>query len=111
MNHKFQAPTTAIEKAMSQLKSYGLVHPEALFNFEAVENLRREVTYRDEDFLYQLARTSAEEEIVDDALNYLKSLQLVSPDAIYDHRSFEHFRKEIKQNFIGTWTSITPVME
>jgi len=45
-----------IEMALEKLKESSLVAGDAFFNYEAPGNLRREVTYRDFDFLSRLSR-------------------------------------------------------
>ncbi|MBU8934445.1 MAG: class I SAM-dependent methyltransferase [candidate division Zixibacteria bacterium] len=101
----------AIELALNKLKQDGVVHPEAQFNYEAEDGLRREVTYRDDDLQYRLGRSPAEVEVVDTALEMLISMKLVSTDAGYNKQSFDSLRFAVKKEFKGSWTSITPVME
>jgi len=107
----FRPPNKAIELALSQMKADGLVHPDTKFNYSASDDLRTEVAYRDQDFAYRLGRTDLEETIVDQALNYLKSLSLVDAEANYNKNAFTSFRDEIKAKFTGRWTSLSPTME
>jgi predicted O-methyltransferase YrrM len=111
MARLFRPPKKAIELTLEKLKADRRVHPDAKFNYDAINDLRKEVTYRDGDFSYRLGRTAMEEEIVDLALEYLKSLGLVDSKANYDKKSFTAFREEIKSKFIGRWTSLSPTME
>lgn len=107
----FHPPQAVIKMIIEELKQDGVVHPDARFNYDAENGLRKEVAYRDDDFQYRMGRSSAEEEIVDAALKMLISLNLVSPEANYNKTAFDKFRTEVKGAFRGTWTSITPVME
>jgi len=110
MAQRFQAPRKLVELAVEQLKKERVVHPHASFNDRAEHGLRKEVAYRDRDFLHRLARTK-EVEYIDEALQWLKRLDIVSSNAAYDKNAFENYRKEIKRIFHGSWTSFTPVME
>jgi predicted O-methyltransferase YrrM len=107
----FRVPRTVIDNAIEQLKSDGLVHPQASFNLDAENGLRREVTYRDEELLRRIGNTGADIEVVDAALDLLKSERLVPDDAGYDKERFARFREKVKSSFKGAWTSITPSME
>jgi hypothetical protein len=49
--------------ALRKLKADGLVSEDAYFNYNAPQNLRKEVTYRDFDFLSRMSRI-AQVEIV-----------------------------------------------
>jgi len=111
MSLVFRASQRAIDLAVKKLKDDGMVHPDAVFNPEAPEDLRREVTYYDRDFMYRLGRTSVDEEIVDEALAMLKEHGLAAPAASYDKRAFEKYRADVREKFDGTWTSLTPAME
>ena len=66
--HIFHPSKTVIDKTILQLKQDGVIHPDARFNYEAENGLRKEVTYRDDDIQYRLGKSPAEEEIVDTAL-------------------------------------------
>lgn len=107
----FHPPKAAIELAMAKLIKDGVIHPDARFNYEAEQGLRKEITYRDYDLQYRLARSGEEEMIVDAARELLVSVGLISSDACYDKSAFEALRTEVKKVFRGTWTTITPVME
>ena len=108
---RFHASREIIESVLVQMKRGGYIHPQAEFNLDAEHDLRKEVTYRDEDFLSFLSRTPYEEHFIDSAMNYLIQLGHVSPSSNYSKTAFPRFRKKIKETFQGTWTSITPVME
>ncbi len=99
-----------IEMAVKELKNAGLVSPDACFNYDAPQNLRREVAYRDYDFLSRLSRT-AEVEIVRSILAWLKQKGIVPQDATYDEQAFDELRREVKARFSIPGSSITPVME
>lgn len=60
-----------IEMTLQKLKDAGLVSRDAYFNYDAPQQLRREVAYRDYLFLSRLSRT-AEVEIVRSILAWLK---------------------------------------
>lgn len=107
----FHPPEAAVEMAVARLKQDGVIHPDAYFNYDAEKGLRKEVSYRDDDFQYRLGRSPLEEEIVDAALEMLVSLRLVPSDVVYDKEAFGKFRGEVKRTFRGSWTTITPVME
>jgi predicted O-methyltransferase YrrM len=99
-----------IDAATHKLKDSGLVAHDASFNHDAPLNLRREVAYRDYDFLLRLSKTG-EVETVRSVLAMLKSEGLVAESATYDEHVFESLRQEIREKFTVPGTSITPVME
>ncbi len=99
-----------IEMTLEKLKEAGLVSRDAYFNYDAPQNLRREVAYRDFDFLSRLSRI-AEVEIVRSVLAWLKQKGIVSQDATYDERAFDGLRQEVRAKFTIPGTSVTPVME
>jgi predicted O-methyltransferase YrrM len=107
----FQSPPRAIAQAVAKLKSDGIVHPDAAFNPDAPQGLRREVAYHDRDFLSRLGYTAAEEETVDCALALLKENRLVPASGSYDKASCERHRREVREKFSGAWTSLSPTME
>ncbi len=53
----------AIEMALERLKKDGLVSEDAYFHYDAPQSLRREVAYRDFDFLSRLSRTAEVETV------------------------------------------------
>jgi len=108
---EFRPSRQAIELALNQLKADGIAGPDAYFDYDAPGGLMQAVTYREPSFGYRLGRTAAEEEIVDDALELLKSHKLVESDASYNKKAMVLHRKEIKEKFKGTWTSLSPTME
>ena len=99
-----------IEMALQKLKDAGLVSQDAYFNYDAPQQLRREVAYRDYLFLSRLSRT-AEVETVRSILAWLKREGVVPEDATYDESAFDELREEVKEKFTIPGTSITPVME
>ena len=99
-----------IEMALEKLKESGLVARDAYFNFEAPDHLRREVAYRDFDFLSRLSRIG-EVETVRSILMWLKQHRIVPEDADYDEKAFDELRQEVKRQFTIPGTSVTPVME
>jgi len=99
-----------IEMALEKLKDAGLVSRDAYFNYDAPQQLRREVTYRDYLFLSRLSRT-AEVDTVRSILAWLKQEVVVPAGATYDERAFDELRREVKEKFTIPGTSITPVME
>ena len=108
---QFRATRRAVDLAVEKLKRDGVVHPDAGFNSEAPDGLRREVTYYDRDFLYRLGRTAAEEGVVDAALDLLRESGLVAPSSSYDKNACERHRHDLKAGFHGSWTSLSPTME
>jgi predicted O-methyltransferase YrrM len=99
-----------IEMALEKLKADGLVSENAYFNYDAPRNLRREVAYRDFDFLSRLGRV-AEVDTVRSILAWLKQEGIVPEGATYDEKAFSELRQEVKRYFTVPGTSITPVME
>jgi predicted O-methyltransferase YrrM len=99
-----------IEMALEKLKIDGLVSKESYFNFEAPGGLRKEVAYRDFDFLTRLSRT-AEIETAASILVWLKDMGIAAVDGGFDWEVFEVFNSEVKDNFSMPGTSISPVME
>ena len=71
MTLTYTCETPIIELALQKLKDTGLVSTNAYFNYDAPQQLRREVTYRDYLFLSRLSRT-AEVETVRSILAWLK---------------------------------------
>lgn len=99
-----------VDQVLDALKGRGMVAQDARFRWDAPGNLRREVAYRDYDFLLFLGRT-AEEETVRSILAWLDWQGLVPQDAGYDSETFETLRREVRPTFDIPGTSITPVME
>ena len=89
----YSCDSRLIETALRKLKADGLVSPDAYFNHHAPANLRKEVAYRDSDFLSRLSR-EAEGEIVSSVLGWLKRKNLVSESAAYDEEAFSELRQE-----------------
>jgi len=112
-SHRFEAPRPAIESAIQRLKIRGNVAPDAIFNANAPEGLRREIAYHDEDFLRYLGNSepNIEIEIVKSAVSFLSEHGLCNRAFAVDEDRFIAFRKLIRENFSGGWTSLTPVME
>ncbi len=108
----FRPSEAAIAEALAKLKESGSVHPDAVFNGAAQDGLRSEVTPRDVDFAYRVGRTAREVEIVDAALELLRSAGAVDESADYDREACAEWRKTIKKpTFQGSWTSLSPTME
>jgi len=99
-----------IEMAMERLKRDGLVARDAYFNYDAPQYLRREVAYRDFDFLSRLSRVG-EVQTVRSILAWLKGQGIVPAGAMYDEQAFDGLRQEVKELFAIPGTSVTPVME
>jgi len=107
----FHPSREAIELALKNMKEAGLVHPDAAFNEDAPDGLRGEVAYRDPYFAYRLGRTSLETGIVDAALELLKNKSHVPDSADYDRLAVDAHRALLKDEFEGSWTSLSPTME
>jgi len=99
-----------IEMALERLKDDGLVAQDAHFQYDAPANLRREVAYRDFDFLTRLCRV-ADDETVYSILAWLKQTGLVPESATYDKDAFAALRHDVREAFAMPGSSITPVME
>jgi len=106
----YTCETPVIEMALEKLKDAGLVSKDAYFNYDAPQQLRREVTYRDYLFLSRLSRT-AEVETVRSILAWLRQEGVVPEGTTYDEAAFDDLRREVKEKFTIPGTSITPVME
>jgi predicted O-methyltransferase YrrM len=106
----YTCETQVIEMALERLKEDGLVSKDAYFNYDASQNLRREVAYRDFDFLSRLSRI-AEFETVRSILAWLKQEGIVPEGTTYDEKAFDELRREVKEKFAIPGTSITTVME
>jgi predicted O-methyltransferase YrrM len=106
----YKCDDNAIELAMTMFKDDGLVAQDAYLNHEASRELRREVAYRDFDFLSRLGRV-AEVETVRSVLAWLQQEGVAPEEAEYDESAFGRFRSEVKAAFEFSGTSITPVME
>ena len=111
--HRFEAPPQVIEAAVRRLKAHGHVAPDATYNPDAPDGLRREVAYHDGDFQWSLGHSAPEHEvaIVESAVSLLAAHGLGSHDFVTDEARFQTFRSSVRQNFTGGWTSFTPVME
>jgi predicted O-methyltransferase YrrM len=110
MTLTYSCEAQVIEMALDKLKEDGLVSQDAYFNYNASQNLRREVAYRDFDFLTRLSRI-AEVETVRSILAWLQRQGIVLQEATYDEEAFAKLRREVKEKFVIPGTSITAVME
>jgi len=110
MSMIYKCENQIVEKVLEKMKDVGLVSKEAYFNHDAQDDLRKEVAYRDFDFLSRLSRM-AEVEIVSSALNWLKHKRIIKADVDYNETAFQYLRNEVNEKFTVTGTSITPVME
>jgi len=110
MSLTYTCEKQVIEMAMEKLQDAGLVARDAYFDYDAPQNLRRQVAYRDFDFLARLSRT-AEVETVRSILAWLKRKEIVPQDAAYNEEAFDELRREVKKKFSIPGSSITPVME
>jgi predicted O-methyltransferase YrrM len=112
MSDTFQVPNGVIETVVAQMKASHLVHPEATFNRDADWEPRKEIAYRDYDFLDRVGGPEYEEVIVNAALDYLKERGFVPAAAGYDKQAFAELRAHVTEKFRRRdWTTITPVME
>ena len=107
----FRPSREAIELALTRMKEDGLVHPAAVFNEDAPDGLRREVTARDPYFAYRLGRTTEEPRVVADALDLLKRAGHVPVSADYERAVVDSHRAVLKDKFEGSWTTLSPTME
>jgi predicted O-methyltransferase YrrM len=108
----FQVPDTVIDSVLRKMKDAHLVHPSATFNPNAECGQRREVAYRDIDFLDRIGKAEHEESIVDAAVLFLKERGIVDLASSYDKASFLRFRDYLKATFTKrSWTSLSPTME
>ncbi len=99
-----------IERALQRLKDDKLVSQDAFFNYDAPHKLRKEVAYRDYDFLSRLCRI-AEAEVVRSVLAWLQQKGIADSNAAYNESAFDELRREVKEKFTMQGSSITPVME
>ena len=109
MSRTYYCEKPIIEKALDKLKADGLVAQEASFNYDAPQNLRSEVAYRDFDFLSRLSRIG-EMETTQSILNWLKETGIAPETAVFNSTAFEALQKEVKEKFVIAGTSISPVM-
>ena len=91
----YKCESQVVEMSMRKLKADGLVSENAYFNCDAPRNLRKEVAYRDFDFLSRLSRIAGVE-IVSSVLAWLKQRGIVSDEAGYDEKSFDELREEVR---------------
>jgi predicted O-methyltransferase YrrM len=106
----FRPDKEIIEKALINLKGYGnMISPDARFNYDAEDGLRREVAFRDNDFLRILGSTD-DERIVDSILVMLKDRELVSGKAYYSKEGFENLAGQIRDKWFYPWSTFTKVM-
>jgi len=110
MTLTYRCSSSIIDQIVNKMKKHSIVAQDALFNEAAPDQLRKEITYRDLDFLLRLGRT-AEIETVDSIAEFLKIKDLVHSDRSYNKELFLKLRKEVKTKFNVPWTSISPVME
>jgi predicted O-methyltransferase YrrM len=112
MAETFQVPKTVIEAVVTQMRNSYLVHPEATFNRDADQDLRKEVAYRDFDFLDRIGGPEYEEVIIDAAVAYLKERGLAASTAGYDKAALAELRAQVTEKFTWRdWTTMTPAME
>ena len=107
---KYQCEQEIVDKAIEMLIEDGLVSSSAFFNAEAPGDLRREVAYRDFDFLSRLCHVS-ENKVLTSIFNWMKLSGIIPEDTVYDSSTFEEFRKDVKEKFNMRGTSISPAME
>ena len=100
----FRAPQAIVEQVFARLKCGGLVHPDAFFNTAAEGGLRREVAYRDFDFMDRLDSPKYEEAVVDEAVAFLKQRGLIACDASYIPQAYEQYRKQIADTFTNPFS-------
>jgi predicted O-methyltransferase YrrM len=106
----YQCNKDILQEAVNRLKKSGKVAQDAFFNEAAVNGLRREISYRDMDLLEHLGYCK-EEQIVSEALKFLKELNLIKQSDSYDLDAFLRLRMEVKKKFNGDWGTITPTLE
>ncbi len=78
MFFEYHPPVSVIDETIGRMKKARIIHQDAKLNLKAENNLRKEITFSDIDFMDFLAKTSLEEECVDGALNLLKKKGLIS---------------------------------
>lgn len=99
-----------IEETLLTLKERGNhVAQDARFNYEAPDGLRREVAFRDEDFLNHLSATQ-DECMVDSILEMLKKRKLVPTDAFYRKDAYDRLVKLTREDWFFPWTTFTRAM-
>jgi predicted O-methyltransferase YrrM len=112
MAFTFHVPQAVIQGVVGMLKKSYLVHPEAVFNPAAPQGYRKEIAYRDIDFLDRIGRKEFEEATVDSAWALLRDQGLIDPQATYDKQAFDRFREYHGQHMQKrSWTSLSPAME
>jgi len=106
----FRPDKKTVEKTLNALKDYGnRIAPDACFNYDAKDGLRREVCFRDEDFLSLLSSID-DEYVVDSILQMIKDKGLVSHDAYYCKDAFDNLVKLIKDKWYYPWSTFTKAM-
>jgi predicted O-methyltransferase YrrM len=106
----FRPDRETIEKTLVELKGYGnMVAPDARFNYDARDGLRKEVAFRDNDFLRILGSIN-DESIVDSILVMLKDKELVSPKAYYQKEAYEDLVELINNEWYYPWSTFTKAM-
>ena len=111
MNQKYIPNKATLSDTLARMKQAGVVHPQARFNAKANSGLRTEVAIGDIDFKQFLHRSGLEKQIVDDAIDYLKREKVIPKSSSYPKAKFEHLRSVVKQEFKGSWSSLSPQME
>ena len=110
MAQRYTCEVHAIQLAMEKLKKDNLVAQDATFNPDAPDGLRKEVTYRDFDFLTRLSRVG-EKETIASVRSWMIQKGVVTTDSGYDPDAFASYSKEVRENFSIPGTSISPLME
>ncbi len=106
----FRPDKEIIERTLETLKERGShVAPDARFNHDAPDGLRREVCFRDEDFLNHLSSTQ-DERVVDSILLMLKEKGLVPAEASYRKDAYERFVTLTRNKWFFPFTTFTRVM-
>jgi len=110
MSFEFKCSKGTVDTVLQKMKKNKIISPDAEFHYSSPNDLRKEVRYRDLDFLQRLGRIN-EVETTDSILELLINKGFVDKSSNYNRDAFEIYRIMIKDNFEVPWTSVTPVME
>lgn len=107
MSILFRAPQSAIEKAMQKLKEHGGISGDATFQYDKMDVLRKEIFYRDFDFLHMaeiksLLRNNSvpdvenlDKGLVNISLERLKKQKFISEDAFFNYENLNKLSDKV----------------
>jgi len=103
----FRAPQIAIEKAIQKLKEHGGITENAIFQYDKFDDLRKEICYKDFDFLHMAEIKSflnhdkvndidnIDKGLVNITLERLKKQSFISEDAFFNYENLNKLSDKV----------------